>query len=122
MFEVSRIWHQKYLVEYRGYIIWLQALKILKELPVGEGGSKLDPTSQPFTPGTEYDELKSPISLAHEIALKRDLQVYFEVVRETGPPHMRTFVTKAVNSDISGGVARIKLVTLILSPGSSRRC
>merc|ERR1712117_318435 len=33
---------------------------------------------------------------AHEIALKRNLQVYFEVVRETGPPHMRTFITKCI--------------------------
>ena len=116
VFEVFRKWHQKYLVVYRGNMIWLQALKILKDLPVGEGGSKLDPTSQPFTPGTEYDELKSPISLAHEIALKRDLQVYFEVVRETGPPHMRTFVTKAANSDISGEVTRTGLASCFQCP------
>ena len=32
----------------------------------------------------------------HEIALKRNLQVYFEVVREAGPPHMRTFLTKCI--------------------------
>merc|ERR1712079_991739 len=36
---------------------------------------------------------------AHEIALKRNLQVYFEVVRETGPPHMRTFITKCIVGD-----------------------
>jgi hypothetical protein len=29
--------------------------------------------------GCEYDELKSPISLVHEIALKRSLTVLFEV-------------------------------------------
>merc|ERR1719357_267033 len=39
-------------------------------------------------------------SLAHEIALKRNLTVYFEVVRETGPPHMRTFITKCVVGDL----------------------
>lgn len=38
-------------------------------------------------------DLKSPISLVHEIALKRNLMVTFEVVRESGPPHVRTFVT-----------------------------
>jgi len=77
-----------------------KALKALRDMPVGDGKSKLDPTSLPFIPGSEYDELKSPISLAHEIALKRNLTVYFEVVRETGPPHMRTFVTKCVVGDI----------------------
>merc|ERR1719348_2301578 len=70
-----------------------KALKMLKDIPIPDGKSKLDPTSQPFTPGIEYDDLKSPISLVHEIALKRNLQVYFEVVREAGPPHMRTFIT-----------------------------
>ena len=58
-----------------------KALKALRDMPVGDGKSKLDPTSLPFIPGSEYDELKSPISLAHEIALKRNLTVYFEVRR-----------------------------------------
>ena len=52
---------------------------MLKDIPIPDGKSKLDPTSLPFIPGSEYDELKSPISLAHEIALKRNLTVYFEV-------------------------------------------
>ena len=56
-----------------------KALKALRDMPVVDGKSKLDPTSLPFIPGSEYDELKSPISLAHEIALKRNLTVYFEV-------------------------------------------
>merc|ERR1719391_1687168 len=73
-----------------------KALKALRDMPVGDGKSKLDPTSLPFVPGSEYDELKSPISLAHEIALKRNLVVKFEVTRETGPPHMRTFITKCI--------------------------
>merc|ERR1719391_1167582 len=73
-----------------------KALKALRDMPVVDGKSKLDPTSLPFVPGSEYDELKSPISLAHEIALKRNLVVKFEVTRETGPPHMRTFITKCI--------------------------
>jgi double-stranded RNA-binding protein Staufen len=77
-----------------------KALKALRDIPVVDGKSKLDPTSLPFIPGSEYDELKSPISLAHEIALKRNLTVYFEVTRETGPPHMRTFWTKCVVGEI----------------------
>merc|ERR1712012_857952 len=76
-----------------------KALKMLKDIPIPDGKSKLDPTSQPFTPGIEYDDLKSPISLVQEIALKRNLQVYFEVVREAGPPHMRTFITKCIVGD-----------------------
>ena len=42
------------------------------------------------------DTLPLPV---HEIALKRNLQVYFEVVREAGPPHMRTFLTKCIVGD-----------------------
>merc|ERR1719219_388020 len=76
-----------------------KALRVLKELPIPDGKSKLDPTSLPFVPGSEYDELKSPISLVHEVALKRNLQVHFEVTRESGPPHMRTFITKCIVGD-----------------------
>lgn len=39
-------------------------------------------------------ELKSPISLVYEIALKRNLNVTFEVLSEKGPPHMKVFVTQ----------------------------
>merc|ERR1719412_1715227 len=81
-----------------------KALKMLKELPMPDGKSKLDPTTLPFVPditnaSSEYDELKSPISLVHEVALKRNLQVHFEVTRESGPPHMRTFITKCIVGD-----------------------
>ncbi|XP_049776933.1 double-stranded RNA-binding protein Staufen homolog 2-like isoform X1 [Schistocerca cancellata] len=44
-------------------------------------------------------DLKSPISLVHEIALKRNLPVNFVVESEKGPPHMRTFVTKCTVGD-----------------------
>uniref|UniRef100_A0A182PQF2 DRBM domain-containing protein n=1 Tax=Anopheles epiroticus TaxID=199890 RepID=A0A182PQF2_9DIPT len=39
-------------------------------------------------------ELKSPISLVHEIAVQRSLTVVFEVISEKGPPHMTVFVTQ----------------------------
>ena len=39
-------------------------------------------------------ELKSPVSLVHETALKRGLNVTFDVVSETGKPHIRVFMTK----------------------------
>ena len=40
-----------------------------------------------------HSELKSPISVVHEMALKRKLQVVFEVESERGPPHMKTYHT-----------------------------
>lgn len=46
-------------------------------------------------------ELKSPISLVHEMALKRDLTVTFEVLSEKGPPHMKIFVTACTVGDIT---------------------
>nr|CAH7764588.1 unnamed protein product [Callosobruchus chinensis] len=39
-------------------------------------------------------DLKSPISLVYEIALKRNLNVTFEVLSEKGPPHMKVFITQ----------------------------
>lgn len=45
-------------------------------------------------------ELKSPISLVHEIALKRNLNVVFEVLSEKGPPHMKVFVTMCRVGDL----------------------
>lgn len=46
-------------------------------------------------------ELKSPISLVHEIALKRHLNVVFEVKSENGPPHMKVFVTLCKIADVT---------------------
>ena len=44
----------------------------------------------------EFDDLKSPVSQVHESALKRNMTVSFEVLRESGPPHMRTFRTRCI--------------------------
>lgn len=46
-------------------------------------------------------ELKSPISLVYEIALKRHMNVLFEVVSENGPPHMKVFVTRCRIGDVA---------------------
>lgn len=37
---------------------------------------------------------KSPISIVHEMAMKRGLTVQFEVLKEEGPPHMKIFTVK----------------------------
>lgn len=80
-----------------------QALMELKQLPVpGESEGQCPVPTSTITPtpsehnGTSVDvnnELKSPISLVHEIALKRNLNVVFEVMSEKGPPHMKVFIT-----------------------------
>ncbi|XP_035440917.2 double-stranded RNA-binding protein Staufen homolog 2 isoform X2 [Spodoptera frugiperda] len=45
-------------------------------------------------------EVKSPVSLVHELALKRNLSVQFTVKSERGPPHMRVFVTACTVGDM----------------------
>uniref|UniRef100_A0A8D8VQD3 Double-stranded RNA-binding protein Staufen homolog 2 n=1 Tax=Cacopsylla melanoneura TaxID=428564 RepID=A0A8D8VQD3_9HEMI len=50
-----------------------------------------DPDSCPVCPPADQ---KSPVSLVHEMALKRKLTVTFEVVEEKGQPHMRMYYTK----------------------------
>jgi double-stranded RNA-binding protein Staufen len=77
------------------------ALKLLQTLPM--------PTREPISEArntegsteennvgkvTGNELLKSEISIVHEIALKRNYTVEFEIVKESGPPHMRTFVTR----------------------------
>lgn len=77
-----------------------QALVQLRHLP-------LRPTPPQPAPGAATDadeasdELKSPVSLVHELALKRGLSVVFQVVQESGPPHMRTFRTRCTVGEIS---------------------
>ena len=63
----------------------------MDDMSTGDDGTVLDADSS--------SELKSPISLVHEIALKRNLPVVFEVVSENGPPHMRTFITRCMVGD-----------------------
>ncbi|VDI45735.1 double-stranded RNA-binding protein Staufen [Mytilus galloprovincialis] len=72
-----------------------KALNILKKLPVPNDDPKKSDTQTPETQEpNEKDLLKSEISLVHEIALRRNLNVIFDVIRESGPPHMKSFVTK----------------------------
>lgn len=45
---------------------------------------------------------KSEISQVFEIALKRNLPVNFEVTKESGPPHMKSFITKVLVGEFVG--------------------
>ncbi|XP_046673659.1 double-stranded RNA-binding protein Staufen homolog 2-like isoform X3 [Homalodisca vitripennis] len=80
-----------------------KALEELRNLPLEP--SMVDNNLANADPGVvniEADsssELKSPISLVHELALKRNLTVLFDVISEKGPPHMRTFVTRCCVGD-----------------------
>lgn len=80
-----------------------KALAIIRVLPFPEfsGASDVVENTEPKSVNDEFldesAELKSPISLVHEVALKRNLTVIFEVVQESGPAHMRTFITRFGN-------------------------
>jgi len=89
-----------------------KALKVLRNLPLpAHERREPSPAGEPRPPAiiennhlddeaNERDALKSEISLVHEIALKRSMAVNFEVTRESGPPHMRTFVTRCTCGEL----------------------
>uniref|UniRef100_F1LN29 Double-stranded RNA-binding protein Staufen homolog 2 n=1 Tax=Rattus norvegicus TaxID=10116 RepID=F1LN29_RAT len=58
----------------------------------GESGKEMD---------DDKDANKSEISLVFEIALKRNMPVSFEVIKESGPPHMKSFVTRVSVGEFS---------------------
>ncbi|XP_036374507.1 double-stranded RNA-binding protein Staufen homolog 2-like isoform X1 [Megalops cyprinoides] len=70
----------------------MKALQVLRNEPIPEkppqGSDEKKETDE------SGDASKSEISLVYEIALKRNLPVSFEVLRESGPPHMKSFVTR----------------------------
>ncbi|KAK9889929.1 hypothetical protein WA026_008737 [Henosepilachna vigintioctopunctata] len=69
-------------------------------------------TPEAAVPPDLNTELKSPISLVHEIALKRNLNVTFEVLSEKGPPHMKVFVTRChVGSFVAEGEGNGKKIS-----------
>jgi double-stranded RNA-binding protein Staufen len=79
-----------------------RALEQLRQLPMPEEMTNINNTNENSVLGGIDDpnaELKSPVSLVHETALKRGLPVSFEVVSESGKPHIRTFMTKCTVGD-----------------------
>ncbi|XP_067836563.1 double-stranded RNA-binding protein Staufen homolog 2 isoform X2 [Heptranchias perlo] len=69
----------------------MKALQALRDEPIPEKAPQSEEISNEGD--EDADVNKSEISLVFEIALKRNLPVNFEVTRESGPPHMKSFVT-----------------------------
>ncbi|XP_019404846.1 PREDICTED: double-stranded RNA-binding protein Staufen homolog 2 isoform X2 [Crocodylus porosus] len=77
----------------------MKALQALQNEPIpeklpqnGEGGKETE---------EDKDANKSEISVVFEIALKRNIPVSFEVIKESGPPHMKSFVTRVTVGEFS---------------------
>ncbi|XP_067409717.1 double-stranded RNA-binding protein Staufen homolog 2 isoform X2 [Emydura macquarii macquarii] len=77
----------------------MKALQALQNEPIpeklpqnGEAGKEME---------EEKDANKSEISIVFEIALKRNMPVSFEVIKESGPPHMKSFVTRVSVGEFS---------------------
>ncbi|KAI9552256.1 hypothetical protein GHT06_022618 [Daphnia sinensis] len=76
-----------------------QALEQLRnQIPVNKG--QLDESPLISEADTDTD-LKSPVSLAHELALKLNQVVEFTVLNESGPPHMRNFVVQCKLGEVT---------------------
>nr|XP_057915758.1 double-stranded RNA-binding protein Staufen homolog 2 [Doryrhamphus excisus] len=77
----------------------MKALQALRNKPIPERPPQ-DPEEN--TESEEgADASKSEISLVYEIALKRNLTVNFEVLKESGPPHMKSFLTRVTVGEFS---------------------
>lgn len=94
-----------------------KALEQLRQLPIPEEVANTCTTGENGTLGESKDpiaELKSPVSLVYEKALKHGLPVSFEVVSEIGKPHNRTFRTKCTVGDkVTFGEGPSKKVSLL---------
>ncbi|KAF5901201.1 double-stranded RNA-binding protein Staufen 2 isoform X1, partial [Clarias magur] len=77
----------------------MKALQALRNEPIPEK----QPQSLEEKKGSEEesDANKSEISLVYEIALKRNMPVNFEVLKESGPPHMKSFLTRVTVGEFS---------------------
>uniref|UniRef100_A0A672LIS0 Double-stranded RNA-binding protein Staufen homolog 2 n=1 Tax=Sinocyclocheilus grahami TaxID=75366 RepID=A0A672LIS0_SINGR len=73
----------------------MKALQALKNEPIPERPPQKKETEE------NSDASKSEISLVYEIALKRNLPVNFEVLKESGPPHMKSFLTRVTVGEFS---------------------
>ncbi|XP_046689483.1 double-stranded RNA-binding protein Staufen homolog 2 isoform X2 [Silurus meridionalis] len=77
----------------------MKALQALRNEPIPE---KLPQSlEEKKSSEEESDANKSEISLVYEIALKRNMPVNFEVLKESGPPHMKSFLTRVTVGEFS---------------------
>lgn len=76
-----------------------KALEVLRKIPVDGQQQETENRAGGATAAGEEDgeagkaDSKSPVSMIHEIALKRSMTVAFSVKNETGPSHMKVFFT-----------------------------
>ncbi|PWA18218.1 hypothetical protein CCH79_00004238 [Gambusia affinis] len=77
----------------------MKALQALRNEPIPERPPQSPEEEVETQEGT--DASKSEISLIYEIALKRNLSVNFEVLKESGPPHMKSFLTRVTVGEFS---------------------
>lgn len=85
-----------------------KALEVLRKLPTDVQGGDTAEESPTSTEGVSSagavngkPENKSPVSMIHEIALKRSMAVAFSVKNETGPSHMKVFFTVCTVGEIA---------------------
>ncbi|EFB26691.1 hypothetical protein PANDA_000813, partial [Ailuropoda melanoleuca] len=90
-----------------------KALRTLQSEPLPERPEGRRPGEQVNGRESEEENLnKSEISQVFEIALKRNLPVNFEVARESGPPHMKSFVTRvSVGEFVGEGEGKSKKIS-----------
>ncbi|XP_054622332.1 double-stranded RNA-binding protein Staufen homolog 2 [Dunckerocampus dactyliophorus] len=77
----------------------MKALQALRNKPIPERPPQDPEENVESEEGA--DASKSEISLVYEIALKRNLTVNFEVLKESGPPHMKSFLTRVTVGEFS---------------------
>uniref|UniRef100_A0A3B4A275 Double-stranded RNA-binding protein Staufen homolog 2 n=1 Tax=Periophthalmus magnuspinnatus TaxID=409849 RepID=A0A3B4A275_9GOBI len=77
----------------------MKALQALRNEPIPERPPQAQEEQEDSEEGT--DASKSEISLVYEIALKRNFSVNFEVLKESGPPHMKSFLTRVTVGEFS---------------------
>ncbi|KAI1889068.1 hypothetical protein AGOR_G00175250 [Albula goreensis] len=77
----------------------MKALQALRNEPIPQKAPQR--TEEKSEAEETSDANKSEISLVYEIALKRNLPVGFEVLKESGPPHMKSFLTRVTVGDFS---------------------
>uniref|UniRef100_A0A8C2KK28 Double-stranded RNA-binding protein Staufen homolog 2 n=1 Tax=Cyprinus carpio TaxID=7962 RepID=A0A8C2KK28_CYPCA len=77
----------------------MKALQALKNEPIPERPPQCSEEKKETEENS--DASKSEISLVYEIALKRNLGVNFEVLKESGPPHMKSFLTRVTVGEFS---------------------